>query len=310
MDNAVILRPVRTADDASAIETLYAACITTESGIGPVTATRWLNAVALPQFGGGRDFLCATEASTLVALAESSLRDEGDRQTRLVKLLVRPDRRRRGIGTALLDAVLDQGPDEAALALHCLVRSSWTAALGFLNRYGFAEVERELFMKCDALVAAAKSPPGVVIGSPEQPGAMVEEAAAIHNEAFRGSAGFMIKTAQDMRKDMHGLRLWTAACMTTGKVVAFALIESEEEASWLETVAVRPEYQGRGIGAALVTAAFHGDGADPGRPAELGVSSCNPAALRLYQRIGFTVKSEKLRYAASRQGLVAQMVSP
>ncbi len=108
-------------------------------------------------------------------------------------------------------------------------------------------------MRCEALATAPETPPGVVIDSPQNSNAIADQAAAIHNEAFRGSAGFMVETAQQMREHFQDLRLWTATCAATGEVVAYALLEHEEAASWLETVAVALDHQGRGIGAALVT---------------------------------------------------------
>ncbi len=107
----VAVRPLRP-DDAEAVSALYGACIATEPGIGPVSAATWSDTIRLPQFGGGRDFLIAFEGGVRVGLAESSLRDTGPRPSRMIKILVRPSRRRTGIGSALLRAVLEQGPAE------------------------------------------------------------------------------------------------------------------------------------------------------------------------------------------------------
>ena len=295
------LRP----DDAEAVSALYGACMATEPGIGPVSAAAWSDTIRLPQFGGGRDFLVAVEGGEPVGLAESSLRDGGPRPSRMVKILIHPGRRRHGVGTALLRAVLEQGPVGRSLVLEGFARADWPAGLAFLRRFGFIETETEIVMRCETLQPAPLDPAGILIGPVPDVEPVLERIAVIHNEAYRDDAGFVRTTAGDQRDLLRDARLWTAS--RAGEIVAFAKVEREPGLVWLESLAVLPNVQGAGFGEALARRALRGEGMDDGHPAGLSVSSRAARALRLYRRLGFTERSRKGRYSASDEDVRARM---
>ena len=104
-----------------------------------------------------------------------------------------------------------------------------------------------------------------------------------------------------MAEPSEGARIWTARL--EGQVVAFAIVEHEEGLTWLESLAVDPPVQARGIGGALATQALLGEGVGEGRPAGLNVSASNTAARKLYARLGFEQRSEMPRYGILRDDL-------
>lgn len=128
--------------------------------------------------------------------------------------------------------------------------------------------------------------------------------AEIHNTAYGGDAGFSRFDAEAILSSLADALLWVAE--RDGAVVAFAAIESDDEVSWLESLAVDPAHQGRGIGGLLASRASLGDGVGEGRLAGLSVSSANPRALRLYERLGFVRGRERGKYAAARGDLLAR----
>ena len=79
-------------------------------------------------------------------------------------------------------------------------------------------------------------------------------------------------------------RKFTAA--VDGNFAGFAASEydSERGAVCLMTLAVRPEYRGRGIGTALIKAC---EEAFPGMDCYLTVDCENESAIRLYQQLGY-----------------------
>lgn len=303
-EGPVLVRPLRP-DDAEAVSALYGACMATEPGIGPVSAAAWTDAIRLPQFGGGRDFLVAVDGEERVGLAESSLREGGPRPSRMIKILVHPSRRRNGMGTALLRGVLDQGPAEGSLMLEGFARADWPAGLAFLQRLGFIETETEIVMRCEALALAPIGPAGVLIAPVTDVEPVLERIAGIHNEAYRDDFGFSRTTADDQRELLRDARLWTASL--ANEIVAFAAVERDPALVWLESLAVMPNVQGAGFGEALARRALRGEGMDDGCPAGLSVSSRAARALRLYGRLGFAERSRKGRYAALANDVRARM---
>ena len=104
---------------------------------------------------------------------------------------------------------------------------------------------------------------------------------------------------------LDGGVLWIAR--EPSDVVAFCFLEREPDLTWLESLAVEPGHEARGIGSALAWTALDAAGADTGRPAALNVSSKNLRAKALYERLGFKATREKLRFSAHRSDLVTTM---
>jgi ribosomal protein S18 acetylase RimI-like enzyme len=99
--------------------------------------------------------------------------------------------------------------------------------------------------------------------------------------------------------------LWTVS--ESGRVLAFCHLEPEPELVWLDSIAVDPDCQARGLGKALAYRALEAEGPSPHRPAQLNVSSKNLAALAVYRGLGFAPNSEKRRFAATHADLAAAL---
>lgn len=300
------IRPPRPAE-ADGIVALYDACRSVETDMPRVTAASWARDMALPQFGCGRDFLVAVADDVLIGSAESSIRDQGERRYRHLRLLVHPARRRSGLGTMLLRAVLDQGPREHDLRLGGLVPSGWLAGLAFAHRLGFAEIEREAKMRCTELRPVPDAPSEVDIAQAQGSGAIATRIAVIHDDAFADDVGFTPLAVSGAGAHLAGMDLWTASI--AGETVGYALIEPDDHGGMLETLAIVPEQRSRGIGAALAYRALASLNIGNGRTADLGVSSANPGARRIYERLGFTLRHDVTRYATTRCDLLARMGS-
>jgi ribosomal-protein-alanine N-acetyltransferase len=79
---------------------------------------------------------------------------------------------------------------------------------------------------------------------------------------------------------------WGYVWVENGKVAGYALVRSQEGLSDLTRLGVHPDYQGRGIGQALLKIVLEGG------PVMLFVRKNNPGAICLYLRYGFEVKGE------------------
>jgi len=294
MDDGITIRPLREAD-AEAVVELYARAAAVEPRLGPVTLPQWDQFLKLPQNRGGRDFRIAELNGRLVGLAESSLRDQG---------VVTPEMRRRRIGLALFDDIIaiDTDPD---LTVQTLVSTDWPAGMAFVATFGFVHLESEIGMKCveplqpARTLAAARA----TIEQVSDVTACAAEVARIHNAAYASDAAFRLYSPEEMAQVLSETEVWIAS--EDGQMSGFCLTEPERNSMWIESVAVDPARQGRGLGQLLVYRVLSAHDVSVEHPCWLNVSSRNAPALKIYRRLGFKPQHETCRFGAPRGELIA-----
>ena len=79
----------------------------------------------------------------------------------------------------------------------------------------------------------------------------------------------------------------TRVILSDNRVIGFLGVRPENDVLYIAQAYIIPEYQGQGIGTALIREVLAGD-----LPVELYVMKLNTGARRLYERLGFRVKSE------------------
>ena len=92
------------------------------------------------------------------------------------------------------------------------------------------------------------------------------------------------------------------ACDAKRKVAGFAMLRLLGDDVELMTIAVEPKYRGKGVGAALMKACFEDLLMTPSKRMILEVAADNPAAIRLYEKLGFSKLSERHGYYARPDG--------
>jgi ribosomal-protein-alanine N-acetyltransferase len=91
-------------------------------------------------------------------------------------------------------------------------------------------------------------------------------------------------------------------CDSKRRVAGFAMLRLLGDDAELMTIAVEPKFRGKGVGAALMKACFADLLMTPSRRMVLEVAADNPAAIRLYEKLGFTKLSERKGYYARPDG--------
>lgn len=86
-----------------------------------------------------------------------------------------------------------------------------------------------------------------------------------------------------------------------GTAVGCLRVERRPDALFLSVIEIAPAYQGRGIGTSLIRSLM-AEAAGRGQPVELQVLRANPAARRLYERLGFVLTSESETHYRMRWG--------
>jgi mycothiol synthase len=299
MTNAVNIRGLEDAD-AEAVVALYARAGSVEPGLGPVPLADWQRFTKLPQNNGCQDFRVAQRDGQLIGLAESSLRDQGQRQVRFFKLIVDPVARRQGIATALLDNLLAIGNSAESLSLQTLVSSRWESGTAFMSAFGFTHLESEITMRCECLVQLAPraSTEGVAFEQVSNNARYAGDVARIHNAAYAADVSFRPVSPEEMKAVLDRDDLWIARA--DEGVIGFCHLQPEADIVWLESIAIAPASHNRGLGSELAYRALLSNNVRADHPALLNVSSKNDAAIAVYRRLGFVPRHETLRFSASR----------
>lgn len=92
------------------------------------------------------------------------------------------------------------------------------------------------------------------------------------------------------------------ACDAKRRIAGFAMLRLVGDEAELLTIAVDPKWRKKGVGLALMRALFEDLRMTPARQLFLEVAADNPAALRLYAKLGFAKVSERHGYYARANG--------
>lgn len=92
------------------------------------------------------------------------------------------------------------------------------------------------------------------------------------------------------------------ACDAKRRIAGFAMLRLAADEVELITIAVDPKWRKKGVGAALMRAMFDDLLRSPARRMFLEVAEDNPAAVKLYRKLGFAELSRRQGYYARANG--------
>lgn len=239
-----------------------------------------------------------------------------------VQGMVAPERRRRGHGTALLDAALAARPDAGVWAHGALPGS-----LSFLTSHGLRETRRLLVMRRALRVrsahAGAPGPADPAALPPVRPADVpglhletfdpdrdAEDWIALNAAAFASHPEQGAMTLADFERrrsepwfDAADLLLARA----DGELVGFVWTKREQRGAEAETaeiyvVATAPSVQGRGVAGQLLGESLRRLEDDGAAAVELFVEGDNASAIALYERWGFAVADTHVQMRRTSEG--------
>jgi len=220
---------------------------------------------------------------------------------------VHPDFRGRGVGTKLLQLSEERAREEptasAGRPLQNATLADDTAAATLFSSHGYRPVRHfwKMVAELDQPVEA-RPLDGVVVDRYRHP----EDARAIYdarNEAFAEARGVRAPNFEEFeqrlfRSARFDPRLWWVA-RHRDELVGFAICDWKRNGDWgwIASLGVRRPWRRRGIGEALLRAAFAEFMRRGERRVALGVDAANPTgATRLYERVGMRVLWEAVVY--------------
>ena len=289
------IRPYRFEQDDDAIVALFERSAAQDEALSAMSLESWRAFTGMAFSERGDGFLVAEEGDELVALATSSLyRDEeGEEElgwTQHFRVVVAPDRRRGGLGSAMLEALCqarDRRRPVVRMSSNC--PGSWTAQRAFLLHHGFQAERVELQMvrpERSPQVFAPELPEGCVIRVAFEEN---EAIAAIHNLAYRDrpNCSPVVASGVEAMRGYPGAQ-FVIATRQEGDPVGFCLtIREDDGRGCIESVAVHPLAQRAGFGRALLRAGIERLEHEGWTPIALSVDAENVAALQLYLSEGF-----------------------
>ena len=298
--------------DAEAIAAFFAAAHAQDPVVGAISAEEWRRFAAAPQNHEGRDFRVALAGGEIAGVATPSLRAHETPAICHFRIVVAPERRRCGIGSALLRHIAEMGTSAPALLLQCLCPERWEAMARFVEAHGFAVIEHELEMVCEeAGLYEPRRRHDIAVraldGKAAMAAALAENLARIHNSAYAGTASFVHQTGASMAAVLAPALVLVAE--RRGAPLGFCQLEPAGNATSLENIAVDPHEQGRGIGTLLLQHALAEAARRAGPRVRLSVSDRNGAAYVLYRRYGFAVAAKAARYRAERQAVLNRLAA-
>jgi GNAT superfamily N-acetyltransferase len=215
------------------------------------------------EFGSTRFLAVADgeDAGAAYTLAEPSKRE---RNAAFGMVIVRPERRRAGIGAALVDAITPWARDEGFTGWETSIKSDDDESLAWAQRRGFSEHGRELRLELDVTAIDPPSidpPPGVEIVTWAERPELARGLYEVHSEAapdIPGEEGLPEATFEDwLKHDMGGpgdKPEATFVALVDGEVVGyskFSLTDAQPTVAFHDLTGVRRAWRGRGIAGAL-----------------------------------------------------------
>lgn len=236
----------------------------------------------------GRVHMSGKDGPTVVAVAYA----DGDAP---VELVVDPDHRRRGHGTALITRLLDAG--ETRFWAHGDLPGA--QALAAAQHLEATRTLLVLRLQMDAAPDPERVPDGVSLRSFE-PGD-VDAIVRVNGRAFAShpEQGAMDRADFERRAssdwfDPTGLFVADRG----GEVVGFHWTKIEDDVGEVYVVGVDPSEQGSGLGTALTARGIRHLWESGLRVVDLYVEGDNAPALAVYRRLGFTEHARDVLYSA------------
>lgn len=198
-----------------------------------------------------------------------------------------------GAGDALLREVEARARAANLDVLHVDVPEADEARQAAFAERGWRHARTHLHLRVGrASRVGAALPSGAALGRAEREDA--EEIAALQNAAFAGSWGYAPNTTEEIAYRIFDLRgrpdrVVTLRDADSGELIAYCWSHLDGARGVVGMVGVAPERQGQGLGCA-VTGAGVNDLIDCGAETlEITVDSENPAAIRVYESLGFAL---------------------
>ncbi|TYC06873.1 GNAT family N-acetyltransferase [Micromonospora sp. WP24] len=202
-----------------------------------------------------------------------------------------PEHRRRGVGTALLDAALGH---LRALGVRRLRTWALTEALPFARRHGFTPSREMRYSALDLRPA-----PPMPVAPPDV--RLLPFAELDPHRLYRAESATAADEPGDVPSDTISYETWqhdvwqnlgldkaaSTAAESDGELVAFSVVKRDGDRMWSDYTATVPSHRGRGLARLVKQAALHRAAAGGVRAAYTSNDEANAPMLAINARLGY-----------------------
>ena len=245
-----------------------------------------------------RDFKVVWSGRECIGLLTSTLLLDTPNPLRHFRIVIHPGHRRNGLGRALLEAV-EQQESMPGTVLQCNSQRSWHDANAFLERYGFSVTRTELLMRRQAHKSTTADFQDFTFrnASPNDDDAWIQ----LHAEAYGKRDDFSALVVEDLETERTSPWFTLVLAEQSGNIVGYCHgLQHEGNEGLVNSLVVRADARGRGLGAALLTRGINSLCTHGAVSVSLNVRSENKAAIALYEKACFRVYDEILTFHRSR----------
>ncbi len=308
----LVWRPVTRADLAALVE-LAAECHQTDGGFALMIEPGNLRDRCFPDTPGTGLGAFASDGR-LAACSTVHLSHQAEHETAVMVGQVRPEFRRRGIGTHLLRWSQTQAQALFGTTTHWrllrIATESLTESADRLYRaHGFEPVFEALVMQYDLRQPLPDRPmPPDVSFATWQP-ALAEQFFQAYAAAFRERPGFPGYTAAEWISDINDNENfnpeWSLLARVGNRPAGFVNASAERPGGYVVQVGVIPDQRRRGLASALIVESMRRMRGAGVNAVQLEVNVNNPGAIQTYATLGFVTVGRRARYEQTAESNVA-----
>jgi len=271
----------------------------------PISPLDLIESVGQPNDSSKDNLFIAERSGEIVGYAE--IRPELNIGRAVLRWLVHPMHRRRGLAVKLVDRAISRTRELDIMTIHANISQDSLMAKRFLTNMGFTFVRRFLELRLDLsetdLPEISKIAPRCRSLQPSEEGRLTQ----LQNRSFTGSWGFNPNTIEEI---IHRISLPNSSpddiflTFDSDKPVGYCWTRIEfwknkapgEGTGRIYMLGVDPDYRGEGLGRQLLLVGLSYLKSKGLRVGELTVDSENKIAGALYKSVGFKLRTSSLWY--------------
>lgn len=257
-----------------------------------------------PSVEVGRDVVLIQNSEGMLVAAGTIFSQKASSTTSRIMIQVHPDFRNRGIGSMILDHLLERGKERGAIVFECRIPTFRADAISFAESHGFKYDYSWIKMRLEFNEPfKSEVQPQELIFRTLDTQRESKVWLRLHNAIYSHNVEYNKVTIRDLEAQAKHINFdprLLVVCESNGRPIGLcsgwsgnSKTNISDKILKIQGLGILPGYRGLGYGQALLVEilnrAFH----NGYRVAELVVHSANQAAINLYTKYGF---QERYRY--------------